>query len=156
MLVARVWCLERQGMIRRDVVRMDRTPANILQLYDRLQGVPNFMEGSSLGRLLASGVEILLVDNVGVLVAVDIIPGEFAHAHMTFWDGQLRGREALVRTAAEVMMEAYDLQELWTAVPTQSAMVLAFTNRVGFTKVNEYKGNVALRLLRTRELQHGH
>jgi hypothetical protein len=143
-------------MIRRDVVRMEKSPANVLQLCDCLQRVPNFMQGSMMaGNLLARDVEILLVDNVGVLVAIDIIPGEFAHAHMTFWDGQLRGREALVRTAAEVMMEAYDLQELWTAVPAQSAMVLAFTNRVGFTKVNEYKGNVALRLLRTRELQHG-
>lgn len=150
MIVTQVWCCEPEGMALRTVHREERTVEHLLDLYTSMQQGPNFLASKNpLGVLLAPDTEILEVDNVGALVAVAIQPGHEAHAHMTFWDARLRGREGLVRTTAELVMQAYQLNRIWTAIPLSSPKVIAFTERVGFKRFYQDDDRVGLRLERS-------
>lgn len=137
-------------MVLRTVRRGDKSVEHLMELYAQLQRVPNFLEERNpLGVFLAPSTEILEVDDVGALVAVDIVPGRSAHAHMTFWDRRLCGREPLVRTAAELVMQAYDLAFVWTAIPVSNKQVLSFAERVGFLRFHEDGERVGLKLERS-------
>lgn len=121
----------------------------LLDIQQRLEAVPNFLpETNPLGVFLQEDAEVYLVDNVGVLVAVDIRAGDQAHVHMTFWDRRLRGRETLVETVARLVIQRHDLEYVWTAVPKKLRHVVAFVKRVGFEVFHEDERTLGLKLER--------
>lgn len=137
-------------MVLRTVHREDRTVEHLLDLFAKMQQVPNFLEGRNpLGVFLSDGVEVLEIDDVGVLVAVGLGENDSAHAHVTFWDGRLRGREPISRAVAELVMQAYGLSSVWTAIPEVAKQVLAFAERVGFKRFYQSDGKIGLRLERS-------
>ncbi len=142
-----IWCNERDGPVLRTVTMLNRTPALILYLQEQLGAVRNFLpEKNPLGFMLEPNTILYLVDDVGVLAAVDIVRGYHAHAHITFWDGRLRGREELTRLIAFRVMDECELNILWTAVPSEARVAVAFARRVGFRKVSDISGVTVLQL----------
>lgn len=142
----RVLCKERRGHVWRSVRIMPRTLKEAYDVAQKMSKVPNFLGNQPPEVLVQKNTAAFLVDGVGILYAADIREGESAHVHMTFWDGVLRGREELVHRTAGVVMQAFNLDHVWTAIPKSMPRVVAFTKRAGFFPFFEDDNLVALRL----------
>lgn len=140
-------CDEPHGTVWRSVQKLSPHPAGVLKVYDRLKKVPNlftFKEPVTpevLERLFARHGFIWTVDDVGIILIVPF-NGIGAHAHITFWDGRLRGREDLCRRFALDRIRDWSLQFITTPVPREHVMIAAFVKRVGFEPLLEKDGLV--------------
>lgn len=132
-VILREQCIEGKETVERTVRRIHPDIITILRIQDQMEKVANFLPPENpLGIFFGENAEIYLVDDVGILVAADIQPGHQAHAHITFWDRRLRGREKLAKSIAKYVMDKNALEYLWTAIPKKSKRVVAFAERVGF------------------------
>lgn len=82
-----------------------------------------------------------VVDNVGLLIA-----NAAGDVHVFFWDKRLRGREAMCRSIAEMAMEFFQRNFVWTEIPKKERAVLAFAQRIGFRVVSVSDETITLRL----------
>jgi hypothetical protein len=140
-------CREKSGRQIRSVRMLKKTPRNVLQLVDRLSTVRNFLpQERQFDFLLDKKTLIFMVDDVGVLVAAEVVADNAAHVHMTFWDGRLRGRERLVQLTAMWLRETCRLKYLWTAIPKELRVVRSFCERAGFKEVGQAQGQVVFQL----------
>lgn len=131
----------------RRVIRVVPDLPMILDIHAKMREVNNFLVSSNpLAVFLREDIEVYLVDDVGILVAVNIQQGGTAHGHITFWDKRLRGREGLVYNTAQIIMERNDLHSIWTAVPKSARRVVAFAKRAGFKAYHEDSQVVCLKL----------
>ncbi len=136
-------CEEKGGTVVRRVYELDRSPGNLLQVVENLKRVDSFIDGVSPTVLLDEGMEVMQVDDVG-LVALDKRNARDARVHMTFWDRRLRGREYLCRRVAGYWIDKYNLEYLSTSIPVTAGMVIAFARKVGFKSFTESEGYVHL------------
>lgn len=145
----KIQCKERGGPVVREVVRIWE-PNELRRLIPSMLKVPSFLQGMSVPEIdsliTARDAAVYRVDDVGVLAVLEIEEGLAAHAHITFWDGRMRGREGLCRTLARCTMRFYSLKALFTAVPCESAAVIAFARRVGFKMLGSANGVTLLQL----------
>lgn len=142
----KVLCRERGGDVLREVRLMPRDLAHIMDLYAKLGQVVNFLSKTNpVGIFIDQRNTFFEVDDVGI-IAVLPFGGDImgCHVHITFWDRILRGREGLCRTLAEWVTELRR-EPLFTAIPDQDRVVLAFAKRVGFTVWREADNVVTLR-----------
>lgn len=127
-------CDEPEGRRRRIVMPVSVEPTRVLELWDRLQRVPNMFLGYDTGLALQDLMDInnyfYTVDDVGMIGAMNGAR-DFAHVHITFWDRRLRGRELLCREMAK-WFQGIVQKEILTAIPQTARVVLAFAKRVGF------------------------
>lgn len=121
-------------------------------MFGHLAQVPNFLSGKralesrKLVDLFRTDRLYLLVDDVGSIVfAFDQVE---PHVHVTFWDRRLRGREAMCKAIGQEVMHQLGVGRLWTMIPRDARMILAFCRRVGFEPVVEVSGVVGLILPR--------
>lgn len=84
------------------------------------------------------------VDDVGLLIA-----NKAGDCHIFFWDKRLRGREGLCKAMANVVMEIFDRDSVWTSIPDTERAVIAFAKRVGFKEEKHEDSLITLRLGRT-------
>lgn len=84
------------------------------------------------------------VDDVGLLIA-----NQAGDTHIFFWDKRLRGREGLCKAMAQVAMEIFGRDSVWTSIPETERAVIAFAKRVGFVQEKSEDGLVTLRLGRS-------
>ena len=129
-------CQEKEGPVRRTVSEMPKSLEVWLETVEKLRLVPNFLHKSDFENtkeFLKDENKFFLVDDVG---AAAVLPDEkgSAHVHITFWDGRLRGREALMRELAIQVKDQMKLDTLYTAIPVDSHSVIAFAIRVGFVR----------------------
>lgn len=69
------------------------------------------------GTLEANGLFFVVNDFLGIFYLTDIIPGEDALAHYTFFDRRHHNREELVRKMLEYVFKRYDFQRLSVQIP---------------------------------------
>lgn len=125
-------CTEKGGEITRKVRLLDRGNLQyLLAVVDKCQQVSNFLDPANpVGLFLAVENTFFEVDDVGLLAVIPYNT-ELSHVHITFWDGRLRGREKLCRTMADWVSQISHRQ-LFTAIPQDRSILLAFCKRVGF------------------------
>jgi hypothetical protein len=147
----RAECNEKGGVVLRKVWPVRITPARALELQDKMSTVPNFLDKDNpLGVFFQDDSVFFQVDDVGVLAFVNIKHGRIAHAHITFWDRRLRGREKLCEAVAETFMLCAGLQVLATAIPPDRPVLMAFAKRVGFEPARETPAGTLMLLHRWR------
>lgn len=136
----RAICHERTGDKVRCVQSVMKDPEAIWWIYDRIKDIPNFITANppeftheSMLWLFLPEVKIYMVDDVGVIVLRRLDPRK-ADVHITFWDKILRGRERLCQLVAKQLFRDEVLNELVTAIPSESRAILAFALRVGFKR----------------------
>jgi hypothetical protein len=130
-----VACQEKDGMHARRVVPLIKEPKALQEVAQKMAAVPNFLDGLSWQAMMESDFVGVLVDGVGIVALDRLRPGENARAHITFWDGRLRGRELLCKRVAHMWMERYQLNCIYTAVPLEARKVALFCERLGFSAV---------------------
>jgi hypothetical protein len=138
-----ILCKEKAGPIWRAVRPMNLSVANILDVAQKLAKVPNFLSAQNpLHVFVDPENTIYEIDDVGIIA---ILPLDRAtlHAHMTFWDGRLRGRENVCRYLA-TFITGLTKKQLITGVPEENKIVLAFVLRAGFEEVQRVNGVVIL------------
>lgn len=142
-------CVERGQTILREVTPFVPSPETALEIYDKVKDKASMfsLDGrtgpKALTSLLNPAHHFWLVDDVGLLCVASYEPG-MGHAHITFWDCILRGREELVRSMARQSMRDMKLSLLYTAIPAASRATLAFAKRIGFKISSIVDGNVLL------------
>lgn len=142
-------CGEKYGVVLRSVRQMPKTVEAVDAVEEQMKRVRNFLGRSNARRVfLNERSEFYLIDDVGIIGAVGLLPGVSAHVHMTFWDGRLRGREVMARMIVGHLMISHQLGGAWTGVPKKHKAVIAFARRVGFKSFFEDQENVGLLLLR--------
>ena len=72
------------------------------------------------------------VDDVGIILANNIVPFESCEVHFVFWDGRFRGREELMRKMLEYGFETYKFRRMRTEVPLYAAKTKKSVERIGF------------------------
>ncbi len=107
------------------------------KVWDKLKEVTNFAGKVGFEALCDPKLEIVTIDEVGVAVLDDQHQGLYGRVHITFWDKRLRGREYLCRRIAQVWMDKYGYDYVYTSIPTTSRTVIAFAKRVGFEALVE-------------------
>ena len=127
-----VACQEKQGPRARRVYPLLKEPQTLQKVAEKMSAVPNLLEGASWQVMAEPDFVAVLVDDVGIIALDRLRPGENARGHITFWDGQLRGRELLGRRVALMWMERYQLNCIYTAVPLIARKVALFCERLGF------------------------
>lgn len=137
-----VACQEKDGPHARRVVPLLKEPQILRAVAEKMAAVPNFLEGASWETMLAEDFVGVLVDGVGIVALDKLRLGENARAHITFWDGRLRGRELLCRRVAHMWMERYRLNCIYTAVPLAARKVALFCERLGFKAIVVEEGFV--------------
>lgn len=133
-------CIERDGEVRRVVVEMPRKISLWLDIVEKMETVPNFLQKNSYENtraFLDDRNRFFLIDNVGIAAAIPQRWFETAHVHITFWDRKLRGREELCRRLVEYVIETMELDHAITVIPRKSEAVLAFAKRIGFKDKSE-------------------
>lgn len=129
-------CQEKSGGVVRQFKLMSRDCATILDIVDKCNRVSNFLYKDAYltySAFLDDGNVVYLVDNVGT-VFLKPRSGFIAEVHITFWDGRLRGREAICLEIGRDFLKQRGLREgrFVTAIPADRAAVIAFAKRVGF------------------------
>lgn len=74
---------------------------------------------------------LLRVDDVGLIMVTDIVPGIEARIHLSFWDSKLSGREALIREAVRWVVETLGVRRVAAPVRADARAMRAFLERVG-------------------------
>lgn len=83
-------------------------------------------------RMLQDNYSVLLkVDDVGMLMVTDIVPGVEARIHLSFWDSKLSGREALLRQLVKWTLEVLGVRRVAAPVRADARAMRAFLERVG-------------------------
>jgi hypothetical protein len=138
-----VLCTEKKEAIWRTVSFMPRTVPRMLEVVELMSKVANFLPSTNPFVMLVDPDNLFFqVDNVG-LIAVFPHTERSLHAHITFWDGRLRGRERLCRNLAEFVC-GVSRKFLITAIPEKNRAVLAFARRAGFEEGYRNNGIVVL------------
>jgi RimJ/RimL family protein N-acetyltransferase len=83
------------------------------------------------GELHAAGL-MWDVDDVGMFMLTDIVPGICGTAHFTFWDRRFRGREELCRAMLRHVFDTYGFKRIEVRVPLYAHSARAATERIGF------------------------
>lgn len=139
-------CPEPKGTVLRTVRPLRPLTEEILDVYDKLSTCRNLFgvcDVQTLEDLLTNARDFLLVEGVGLL-CFRILSPTIGHAHITFWDKRLRGREGLCQRALEMCMESRGVSCAFTAIPPEARTVLAFAKRVGFRPAGTCNGREIL------------
>lgn len=137
-------CRERDGNFMREIIPLQRSPRVIAHVMECMSRVPNFLT-----KVNPEGVfknqynSFYTVDDVGIIAVVNPNLAS-AHAHITFWDRVLHGREQLCTKVAIMHLEATRLRALWTVIPEDRDIVIAFAERVGFRTLSHSDGHRVL------------
>lgn len=125
---------------------MPKTPDAILKLYDQIKSA-NANTGwecaVTVTTLMDLGTLVWKVDDVGIICMIPNGPRR-AHVHIFFWDRRLRGREKLCKQFGLWLMDSYELDTLWTAIPIEAEIIRAFARRVGFKYIKMAEGRQIL------------
>jgi hypothetical protein len=117
--------------------------AYIWETVARCQRVTNFLpKENPVAPFVVRENLFFEVDDVG-LIAIVPVDEALAHAHITFWDGRLRGREELCTAVAD-WVHYVSQRLLFTVIPETHEKVLAFCKRVGFHERARTEGIVTL------------
>lgn len=146
MYEALFFCEERRGARVRRVYEVPTTFE--LQDYLRARIDPAWSPVKDLDLLWSKGVRTFLVDNVGAFFVGPYRRDGMPDGHMVFWDRVLRGREQMARAMARYAASDCGSPGIWTAIPNEAKVVLAFAKRVGF-KVEAVGENLTLMTLIT-------
>ena len=83
-------------------------------------------------RMLQDDYSVMLrIDDIGILMITDIVPGVEARMHLSFWDSKLSGREPIIREAVRWAMETLNVRRIATPVRADARAMRAFLERVG-------------------------
>ena len=119
-------CQEKEGAVWRSVHIPLVTVSWAMDMIGRLEKVDNFLPRTNrVGFMLDHKNAFLQIDEVG-LIAIVPAHSDFLDVHITFWDGRLRGREKLCKTAAS-FVSSLMRKQLITVIP-EDKQVLYFTN----------------------------
>lgn len=121
----------------------------MIEVVDKMEKVPNFLDGRDPYEIfLRPENTFFLVDDVGIMAVVDPQPQRCAHAHITFWDGRLRGREAMCAELADFVIRAAGYRYLFTGIPERAVKIIKFAERVGFKRIFSESGMAAMHYVR--------
>ena len=112
--------------------------ASVVQLWFRLSQFPILFASpqqanfKNFTRMLQNDYSVMLrVDDIGIIMITDIVPGVEARLHLSFWDSKLSGREPLIREAVRWTMEVLGVRRVSTPVRADARAMRAFMERVG-------------------------
>lgn len=87
---------------------------------------PNFV------RMLQDDYSVMLrVDDVGIIMVTDIVPGIEARIHVSFWDSKLSGRESLIREAVKWVLNTLNVRRVSAPVRADARAMRSFLERSG-------------------------
>ena len=112
--------------------------AAVVQLWFQLSQFPILFASpqqsnfKNFTRLLQDDYSVMLrIDDIGIIMVTDIVPGVEARMHLSFWDSKLSGREPLVREAVRWIMDVLRVRRVATPVRADARAMRAFLERVG-------------------------
>lgn len=97
--------------------------------------------------LYKDGVRVLLVDSVGVIIQGPFRYNGMPDVHVCFWDKILVGREKLCISIARRLADEAQAQGVFTAIPEESRVILAFARRLGFKEFGRTNDAINLSLI---------
>jgi hypothetical protein len=134
-----------------EVRPLKRDPSYVDLLESHVRSVPNFLGKDTLWSLSSQvGSSFFEIGNCGLVGVVNTHYGRFADAHITFWDGQLEGKEEVCKEVARFIIEACRLHFLLTYIPAGRTNLIAFAERLGFIKLEINNGVVLLGLFKEK------
>lgn len=119
-------------------------------IFYKIKDIPNMLvddeypEPFAARALFDRNNMIFQVGEAGVIGVANIERGHSAEVHVTFWDGMLRGKEKVCRQVAEVLVDKFQLEILYTRIPEYRLTTIAFAKRVGFVETKREGGFVDL------------
>ena len=143
-----VECSEPEGTVVRSLKLCELTVEKLAFFWEKLKDFdvlfndfvrgdfPAFLEHFVLqvnGEPVPAGL-IWEVDDVGLFLLNEIIPGVSGMGHFVFWDRRFTGRENLCRQMARYALETYDLQKISVAVPVYAYFTLRAMELIGFVR----------------------
>lgn len=155
-------CDEPDGLIEREVRKLEFTPDNLKKLWEKqrhfrtLMGreihtfdemVNFFMYQNPDGSFAARGLAYVIDDYVGIFWLSDIVHPAYAEVHYTFFDRRHRGRVNLVREAIKWTFSFWQLNRLYVRVGAYAPEPIHFVTKVGFKREGRlrkcmyYRGN---------------
>lgn len=123
-------CKEPKATRLRVVQEVEPTPATVTKLYDRLQRWNPSLGPDVIPEFYSESKKFWTVDDVGLLWST--VSDDDLEGHFVFWDGRLRGREALIHRMAQEFMAMYGRDSLTVWVPSARKMLLQFLFRCSF------------------------
>lgn len=134
-----------------------RTQTDCARIESLMRTVPNFLPKD---RTLFEFAQLptsafFIVNEAGIVGALNIQQGGMADAHITFWDRKLEDKVIVCRCIADTIMEAAGLQGMITAIPSNRRRLIEFALSVGFENDCEPGGRLTILSLPRKELRNG-
>ena len=138
--IFQIECDEPKGKILRTVWMMTYTPENIRRLWERCSHFPilfrhtvhNSEEFISLFlstkvgdngiELTSNGIFYVIDDFVGVYYMTNMIPGQDASVHYSFFDKKHHGRLEMTKTLIRYVFDTFQFRRLSTEIPMYVAL----------------------------------
>lgn len=112
--------------------------AAIVQLWFKLSQFPVLFASpqqsnfKNFVRMIQDEYSVMVrIDNVGLILVTDIVPGVEARMHISFWDSKLSGREAIIREAVKWILETFTVRRVSVPVRADARAMRSFLERVG-------------------------
>jgi RimJ/RimL family protein N-acetyltransferase len=112
--------------------------AAVVQLWFRLSQFPVLFASPQQSnfrnfvRMIQDEYSVMLrIDDVGLILITDIVPGVEARMHLSFWDSKLSGREPIVREAIKWITETLNVRRVSVPVRADARAMKSFLERVG-------------------------
>lgn len=74
---------------------------------------------------------LISVDDIGIFIVTDIVPGTEARIHISFWDSKLSGREALIREFVKWVFNVLSVRRVAAPIRADARAMRAFVERSG-------------------------
>lgn len=112
--------------------------AAVVQLWFRLSQFPVLFASpqqsnfKNFVRMIQDEYSVMLrIDDVGLILVTDIVPGVEARMHLSFWDSKLSGREPIVRETIKWITEILNVRRVSVPVRADARAMKSFLERVG-------------------------
>lgn len=140
-------CEERRGTHIRRVQEVE--PSVQVEKYLRARLPEKHSPLKDVGMIWSRGARLFLVDHVGLMFKGTIDWNGKPDVHVVFWDKVLRGREVMCRSMAQMVAEDAGAPGVFTLMPEDARVVIAFAKRIGFKVDAEGQGVVVMSMLFT-------
>lgn len=74
---------------------------------------------------------LIAVDDIGLFLVTDIVPGTEARVHISFWDSRLSGREPIVREFVRWVFDVMHVRRVSAPIRADARAMRAFVERAG-------------------------
>jgi RimJ/RimL family protein N-acetyltransferase len=147
--VVSAFCAEPKLTVQRHVYKMALTPDALRTFWDKARKFPTlfteeikddfklflgvFLTQHQDGTIEGKGLLWRIDDYTGIFYLTDIDAGSDAEVHVTFFDGRIRGRDALAIEMIRYVMKKYEFRRLTAKVPMYAVPAAhSFIRRIGF------------------------